>query len=166
MQMKYGSKFSAFILCMALMAAMALSITGCGDKSEKGAVSANKGADSANVQKAEATAQTSGSEQSDYEQLGEGDTEFLFTVVDKDGSETRFEIHTDKEIVGEALTELGLIAGEESEYGLYVETVNGITADYDTDGVYWAFYINDEYALSGVDSTAITEGDVYAFKVE
>lgn len=159
MQMKCGRKFSSFILCMALMVAVALSATGCGDKLEKGELSAN-------TQKTETTAQTSGDEQSDYEQLGEGSTEFLFTVVDKDGGETRFEIHTDKEIVGEALTELGLIAGEESEYGLYVETVNGITADYNTDGVYWAFYINDEYALSGVDSTAITEGDVYAFKVE
>ncbi len=46
------------------------------------------------------------------------------------------------------------------------ETVNGITADYDKDGVYWAFYVNDEYAQSGVDSTTITEGAAYAFKVE
>jgi len=59
--------------------------------------------------------------------------------VDKEGSETQFEIHTEKETVGEALVELGLIAGEESEYGLYVKTVNGITADYDKDGVYWRF---------------------------
>lgn len=62
--------------------------------------------------------------------------------------------------------ELGLIAGEESEYGLYVKTVNGITADYDKDGVYWAFYINGEYAQTGVDSTKIAEGESYSFKVE
>lgn len=98
--------------------------------------------------------------------LGEGATQFVFTVVDKDGNETNFEIHTDKEIVGEALLELELIAGEESEYGLYVKTVNGITADYDTDGTYWAFYVNGEYATSGVDTTAIDEGAAYAFKVE
>ena len=85
---------------------------------------------------------------------------------DKEGNETQFEIHTDKEIVGEALLELELIAGEESEYGLYVKTVNGITADYDKDGVYWAFYVNGEYAQSGVTSTPITEGDSYSFKVE
>ena len=47
-----------------------------------------------------------------------------------------------------------------------MKTVNGITADYDTDGVYWAFYVNDEYATSGVDVTEITEGDSYALKVE
>ncbi len=88
----------------------------------------------------------------------------LFT--DKDGNETQFEIHTDKEMVGEALQELNLIDGEEGEYGLFVKTVNGITADYDTDGVYWAFYVNGEYATSGVDVTQITEGDSYALKVE
>ena len=59
-----------------------------------------------------------------------------------------------------------MIEGDESEYGLYVKTVNGITADYDADGVYWAFYINDEYAQTGVDSTPITEGDRYAFRIE
>ena len=86
--------------------------------------------------------------------------------MDQEGSETHFTIHTDKETVGEALLELGLIEGEDSEYGLFVKTVNGITADYDTDGVYWAFYVNDEYAQSGVDATAVTAGESYAFKVE
>ena len=98
--------------------------------------------------------------------IGEGAVEFLFTVVDKDGNETVFEVHTDKEIVGDVLLEEGLIAGEEGQYGLYVKTVNGITADYDTDGTYWAFYIDNEYAMSGVDTTAIKEGTVYTFKVE
>lgn len=98
--------------------------------------------------------------------LGEGETTFLFTVTDREGSETQFEVHTDKTTVGEALLELGLIAGDDSEYGLYVKTVNGITVDYDTDGAYWAFYINGEYALTGVDSTTIAEGATYSFKVE
>ena len=40
--------------------------------------------------------------------------------MDKDGNETNFEIHTDKTTVGEALMEVGLLEGEESEYGLFV----------------------------------------------
>ena len=68
--------------------------------------------------------------------------------------------------MGDALTELGLIAGEESDYGLYVKTVNGVTLDYDADGAYWAFYVNGEYAQTGVDATTITEGDAYSFKAE
>lgn len=161
MQKKCSKKLLSFILCMTLMVAMAFSTTGCSDKTE------TKNASAVNEQESENSAQTSQDEQSsDYEQLGEGESSFLFTVVNKEGSETRFEIHTDKETVGEALLELGLIAGDEGEYGLYVKTVNGITADYDTDGVYWAFYINDEYAPTGVDTTAVTDGDAYAFKVE
>lgn len=78
----------------------------------------------------------------------------------------KYKIHTDRKKVGEALSELGLIAGEDSEYGLYVKTVNGVTADYDTDKTYWAFYVNGEYAQSGVDTTDIVDGDTYSFKIE
>ena len=77
-----------------------------------------------------------------------------------------FEIHTDKKTVGEALLDVGLIAGEEGEYGLFVKTVNGITVDYEEDGAYWAFYIGDEYATTGVDATDIEEGASYSFKIE
>ena len=68
--------------------------------------------------------------------------------------------------MGEALLEQKLIAGEESAYGLYVKTVCGITADYDVDGTYWAFYIDDTYATSGVDTTDVVEGSTYTLKVE
>ena len=86
--------------------------------------------------------------------------------MDADGNETNFVVSTDKETVGDALLELNLIEGDDREYGLYVKTVNGITADYDTDGTYWAFYVNGEYASTGVDSTPVNEGDTYEFKVE
>ena len=72
-----------------------------------------------------------------------------------------FTIKTDKETVGEALVEHGLISGDEGAYGLYVKVVNGITADYDVDQSYWAFNINGEYAMTGVDVTEITEGATY-----
>ena len=74
-----------------------------------------------------------------------------------------FTLHTANETVGAALLEQNLIAGEDSAYGLYIKTVNGIKADYDTDGAYWAFYENGEYAMSGADTTNITDGVVYGF---
>lgn len=98
--------------------------------------------------------------------LGEGEKSFTFIVTDGEGEEETFEISTDAETVGEALIEEGLLEGEDGEYGLYVKTVNGITADYDTDGAYWAFYIGDEYAMTGVDMTEITDGATYEFRVE
>ena len=64
------------------------------------------------------------------------------------------------------MTELGLISGEESEFGLYVKTVSGVTVDYDKDGAYWAFYVDGDYATTGVDGTEITAGATYSFKVE
>ena len=64
------------------------------------------------------------------------------------------------------LTGEALIEGEESQYGLYVKTVCGETLDYDLDGYYWAFYVNSEYAMTGVDATAIEEGATYSFAAE
>ena len=149
MQKRYKKRTSLLILCMVL--SMTFFITGC--QKQAGGEAAGP-------------AEQAGTVQSDGGVLGEGSKEFAFSVMDQDGNETKFEIHTDKGTVGEALTEVGLIAGEESEYGLYVKTVNGITADYDTDGKYWAFYINDEYAQTGVDATEIKEGEGYSFRME
>ena len=91
---------------------------------------------------------------------------FTITVVDGDGNATDFEITTTKTTVGAALLEEGLIEGEDSEYGMYIKSVNGIVADYEATGTYWSFYINGEYAMTGVDKTDITEGTDYMLKVE
>ena len=164
MKMKCSNRVSSFILCMVLIVAMALFMTGCNDSTGSGdSVGSSTTAEDAGGVSASTAAEDAGS-QTERKQLGEGT--FLFTVVDQDGGETVFEIHTDKDTVGAALQELELIAGEEGQYGLYVKTVNGITADYDKDGTYWAFYVNGEYASVSVDATAITEGDSYSFKVE
>jgi hypothetical protein len=76
-----------------------------------------------------------------------------------------FTIKTDKTMVGEALMEHGLIAGEQGAYGLYVKQVNGMTADYDVDQTYWAFYVNGEYGGAGVDMTEINEADTYQLEL-
>ena len=98
--------------------------------------------------------------------IGEGETAFTFIVTLDDGSSTYYNVHTDETTVGAALLGVGLIEGDESEYGLYVKTVDGVTKDYDTDGQYWSFYIDGEYAMSGVDSTDIVAGSSYEFRVE
>ena len=91
---------------------------------------------------------------------------FTFIVVDKNGNETTFNISTNKATVGDALLAESLIEGEPGAYGLYVKKVNGIVADYDIDQTYWAFYINGEYAFTGVDATPVEDGATYSFKVE
>lgn len=139
------TKALSIIVCVVLTAAMALFMIGCNDNNTP------TGGD---------TAVNSGGIK------GDGATVFPFEVTLPDGTKTVYEIHTDKPTVGEALLALGLIAGEQGDYGLYVKTVDGVTLDYNRDGKYWAFYIDGEYAMSGVDVTPITAGETYAFKAE
>lgn len=139
---QFKNKLFASVLCMVLIVAMALSMTACTN---------NNASDDANA----------GQEQGQAVEQS-----FTFEVVDKDGNTETFNITTDKTTVGEALLEEGLIAGENGQYGLYVTEVNGIVADYNVDGTYWAFYVDGAYASSGVDTTDIVDGSTYSFKVE
>ena len=159
------TKIYSLILCMMLIVAMAFSTVGCNTKKQD-APSATEAVTQETVDNSQVEETVDEVAESEVQVLGEGQSKFLFTVVDKDGNETNFEIHTDKETVGEALLELELISGEDGEFGLYVKQVNGITADYDVDQTYWAFYVDGEYAMSGVDATNVEEGKTYAFKVE
>lgn len=161
MKTTFKSKWLSRLLCLVLVAAAALATAGCGETREEAQTAAE---DTAVLDEGEMTASVVLLE--DGAELGEGETEFLFTITDLDGNETCVTIHTDKATVGEALQELGLIVGEEGPYGLYVKTVNGITVDYDADKAYWAFYINGRYAMSGVDVTKIVSGDTYELRVE
>ena len=92
--------------------------------------------------------------------LGEGAKTFTLAVEMEEKSIT-LTVKTDAETVGAALLEHGVIAGDEGPYGLYVKTVNGVRADYDKDGFYWAFYVGEEYALQGIELTPIDENAVY-----
>lgn len=148
MQKMKFRRILSVMLCVVLIAAVALFTSGCTDEKNQ-----------------EAPKETNAFSD-EVKELGEGEKSFAFTVTDADGKETCFMIKTDKTIVGEALQELGLIDGEEGPYGLYVKTVNGSTYDYDADGKYWAFYVNGEYAPTGVDVTEIDESAVYSFRVE
>jgi len=153
MKMTRSKNKLSFILCIVLIAAIALFTTACNDNKTNDTTTTTENA----VSTTESPKETV---------LGKGETKFNFTVTDLQGNETAFEINTDKKTVGEALLDLELIAGEQGNPGLLVNTVNGKTLDYNKDGAYWAFYINGEYATSGVDTTEIVAGTNYAFKAE
>ena len=93
-------------------------------------------------------------------ELGEGAVTVKVEVKAEDKSVT-FTLHTDKTILGDALLEHSLVAGDESEYGLYVKVVNGMTADFDVDQAYWAFYKDGEMMNTGVDGATIADGEHY-----
>ena len=152
-------KLLALIGCMVLIAAMALTMTGCGSKTP--AATEPAATEPAATQSADAPAKEE--EDDGVTVMGEGTMVFDFSVVDLDGNETKYRIQTDEETVGAALMRLGIIEGEEGPYGLYVKKVNGITAIYEEDGTYWAFYENGEYGLTGVDLTEIDPSVAYSF---
>ena len=105
-------------------------------------------------------------EMSSMTEIGQGENTFIFRVYDAEGHITPFIINTDKTIVGEALQENGLIEGDEGDFGLYVKRVNGIFAEYETTGNYWAFYVGDTYAAKGIDMTEIVNGETYSLRIE
>ena len=121
------------LLCMVLIAAMALSMAACGAKQEA---------------------------------APQGEVSYTVITVDLEGNETRYDITSDKEMVGEELLAQGIIAGDMGDYGLYVKTVNGLTLDWDKDAKYWAFYIGEDYATTGVDQTKAEEGVTYTLRPE
>ena len=63
--------------------------------------------------------------------------------------------------LGAVLLAEGLIAGEESQYGLTIITVDGEDAVWETDNAYWAIMVNGEYGTNGVDTTPVNDGDVF-----
>ena len=165
MQKKCSKKLLSLILSTMLIVAMAFSMTACGGNNTETPNTQGQ----SQVGGAEQETQTGNAEndaQDGKTVLGKGAVVFNFVVVDGEGNEKVFEIHTDKTTVGEALLEVQLIEGEEGAYGLYVKKVNSITADYDVDQTYWAFYINGEMAMTGVDATDVEAGATYSFKVE
>lgn len=94
----------------------------------------------------------------------EGSKSITIEVVNQSSESENYQLKTDAEYLRQAMEEAeGLtFSGTESEYGLMVETVNGVTADYNADGAYWAFYVNGEYCMYGVDTQPVEDGDAFS----
>ena len=99
-------------------------------------------------------------------EVGEGAANFELTIVDKDGVTHLYRVHTNVGMMGEALTEVDLIDGEQGPYGMYIKSVLGQVLDYETDGMYWSFYVNGEYAQTGVDQIPVEHDGKYMLKAE
>ncbi len=160
-------KLAALLLILAL----AMSLAACGSGSEPTAPPAESAA--ADTESPAPAAEDTESpapadediwaeaEYTEDTELGEG-AKTIAVECTADEKTVTFTIHTDAESLGAALQEIGLLEGEESQYGLFVKAVNGMGADYDTDGYYWALYIDGQYASTGVDTTPVTDGGSYA----
>lgn len=90
----------------------------------------------------------------------EGGKALEVTVVHGDESSKDFSFSTDADNLRTALEEQKLIEGTESEYGLFVTTVDGETAD-DAQQQWWCFSKDGEDLMTGVDDTMIADGEHY-----
>ena len=80
-------------------------------------------------------------------------------VVAPDYSNTH-KIKTDAEFLGDALKEEGIIEGEESQYGLFITSVDSIKAD-DSKQQWWCITKGGADVMTGVDVTPIADGDAF-----
>lgn len=94
-------------------------------------------------------------------QAVEGQKHFTVTVVHKNGAQKVFTYDTDAEYLGAVLQAEGLIEGEDGPYGMMISTVDGELADWYVDQGYWALYIGEEYATTGIDTTPVHDGDSF-----
>ena len=92
----------------------------------------------------------------------EGSKSFTVQVVHADGIAKEFRYTSDGEYVGPVLIEAGLIGGKEGAWGMYIETVDGEDAVFETDGAYWALYVGEEYAAQSIELTPLEDGGVYS----
>lgn len=82
-------------------------------------------------------------------------------VVDDKGETKSYTIETAEKYLRGALEQENLVEGEDGPYGLYIKKVNGLSADYATDGAYWAIHEGDAEAMTGVDEIELKDGGLY-----
>ncbi len=91
-----------------------------------------------------------------------GDKTLAVTVTHADGSVRDFTLETDAEYLWDAMYERGLIDGTDGEYGKWVTTVDGRTAD-ENAGQYWLFTRDGDWVETSCDTTPIADGESYEF---
>ena len=55
------------------------------------------------------------------------------------------------------------VVTENSQYGEYITSIMGINQD---ENYYWSYYIDEQYATTGVSECEIEENKHYSFKIE
>lgn len=158
----------SFALVLALV--LALGMTACGNgessSSETASSAVSSEASSEAVSSEAVSSEGASSEAAPAESAaGEettGSKTITLTVVHGDGTSNDITVSTDAENLRDALEAEGIIAGEDSSYGMFVQTVDGETAD-DGEQEWWCLTKGGEMWNHGVDDTEIADGDVYEF---
>lgn len=95
-----------------------------------------------------------------YPKPVQGEKHITVEIVFADNQTKSIPIDTSAQFLRGALDEQKLIAGDEGEYGLFVKTVDGITADAGKEQ-WWCFTKGGGSLATSVDQTPIADGDAF-----
>jgi len=92
-----------------------------------------------------------------------GSKTITIEVVNSAEESKTYEVKTDAEYLQQAMDEAeGLeYTYVDGPYGASVQTVNGESAVYETDGAYWGFYVNGDYCNYGISEQPVVDGDAF-----
>ncbi|MCI8292907.1 MAG: DUF4430 domain-containing protein [Hespellia sp.] len=102
------------------------------------------------------------------QKTSQGSKAITVSVVYDDGSQDDYKIRTDAEYLRDVTDEIEEleIDGHYDGTSFYIDAVNGVTADYDADGAYWAIYVDGEYGNYGFEKQPVADGAAYEIRYE
>lgn len=97
-----------------------------------------------------------------------GSKSITLSIVYMDDSRDDYELRTDEEYLLDAANKIdGLtIEGHNDGSYFYMDAINGVSADYDADGAYWAIYVDGTYGTYGIKDQPIADGVAYEIRYE
>ena len=93
-------------------------------------------------------------------ETSQGAKTLTVTVIHGDESEKVFTLHTDAEYLAEALVEGKVVEDNQTEFGLYILTADGETAD-ESQQQWWCVTKAGEPVTVGASELPIADGDEY-----
>ena len=97
-----------------------------------------------------------------------GSKSITLSIVYMDGSRDDYELRTNEEYLLDAAQEIDelTIEGHADGTYFYMDTINGVSADYTADGAYWAIYVDGAYGNYGIKEQPIADGASYEIRYE
>lgn len=97
------------------------------------------------------------------EKAVEGGKNISVEVIGNEKEAVRYELSTNQEYLLGALQEIEELEmeSEDGPYGPMLLSINGEFAEFNTNGAYWAFYVNDGYCNYGVAEQPVEDGDAF-----
>lgn len=93
-------------------------------------------------------------------QTTKGEKEVTIVVVHGDKTEKTFQYHTDAEYLVDVLKENQLVDGEEGEYGLFIQSADGETAD-ESKQQWWCITKGGEQVNTSAGQTPLADGEQF-----